>query len=108
MTQETDSSTITIRTFDERDWPRTWDIIRPVLRAGETYAYPPEITEADAHQVWIDLPRATYVAVSDNQTYINDTIGLRVVRVKLNLHGQQAGDELPAVALYQLDMSGRA
>jgi len=32
----------------------------------------------------------------------------KLIRVKLNLQGQKAGDELPVVALYQLDLSGRA
>ncbi len=54
-----------IRPFEERDWPSTWAIIEPVFRAGETYAFSPDITEAEAREVWIDKPRATFVAVGE-------------------------------------------
>ncbi len=55
-----------IHSFEESDWDGAWKIIEPVFRAGETYAFSPEITEEEAHKVWIEIPAATYVAVSDN------------------------------------------
>ena len=42
-----------IRPFEEDDWAATWQIIEPVFRAGETYAFSPDITEAEAHKVWL-------------------------------------------------------
>ena len=57
---------IKIRTFDEGNWPAVWRIIEPVFRAGETYAFSPDITENEAHKVWIELPSATYIAVDEN------------------------------------------
>ena len=57
---------IKIRTFEEGDWPAIWRIIEPVFRVGETYAFSPDITEDEAHRVWIELPSATYVAVDEN------------------------------------------
>ena len=54
---------IKICRFDEKYWAATWRIIEPVFRAGETYAFSPEITEAEAHEIWIEIPSATYVAV---------------------------------------------
>ena len=56
----------TIRKFQEDDWNRVWQIIEPVFRAGETYAYSPEITEEGAHKVWIELPQETYVTVDED------------------------------------------
>lgn len=56
---------ITIRKFEPRDWPAVWQIIEPVFRAGETCAYSPDISEADARKSWIDAHPATYVAESD-------------------------------------------
>jgi ribosomal protein S18 acetylase RimI-like enzyme len=56
------STMITIRPFEPSDWPLIWQIIAPVFRAGETYAFAPEISEAEAHRVWIDMPSAAYVA----------------------------------------------
>lgn len=54
-----------IRPFEERDWAAIWRIMEPVFRAGETYAYAPEISEAEAHRVWVELPIVTFVAVDE-------------------------------------------
>jgi len=51
-----------IREFEERDWKSVWLVIEPVFRAGETYAYSPDMTEDDAYEVWIEQPSATFVA----------------------------------------------
>lgn len=57
-----------IRKYRETDWSQVWPAIEKVFRAGETYPYPPEITEQDAHKAWIELPQETYVATgTDNQ-----------------------------------------
>lgn len=52
-----------IRPFEEQDWPQVWAIIEPVFRAGETYAFSPDITEEKAYLNWIDKPQITYVVV---------------------------------------------
>jgi L-amino acid N-acyltransferase YncA len=57
---------VKIRHFEERDWPVIWQILKPVFRAGETYAFTPDIEEKEAHKVWIEIPEATFVAVTDN------------------------------------------
>jgi len=51
-----------IRRFEQSDWSDVWEILEPVFRAGETYAFSPEITEEEAHRVWIEMPTATFVA----------------------------------------------
>jgi RimJ/RimL family protein N-acetyltransferase len=57
-----------IRKFQEDDWSQVWLIIEPVFRAGETYAYSPDITEEDGHKVWIELPLETFVTIDgDNR-----------------------------------------
>ena len=56
---------LTIRQYAPGDWPALWAIMEPVFRAGETYAYDPAITEAEAQRVWIELPAAIYVAVDE-------------------------------------------
>lgn len=58
---------ISIREFKEQDWPAVWWIIEPVFRAGETYAYPRDITEKEAHKNWIEKPLVTYVAEEDGE-----------------------------------------
>lgn len=61
---------IQIRTFEEDDWTATWQIIEPVFRAGETYAFSPDITEEEAHKAWIDVPAKTFVAIADNNVIV--------------------------------------
>ena len=58
--------TIKIRRFEEKDWPAVWRISEPVFRAGETYSFSPDITEDEAHRIWVELPSATFVAVDEN------------------------------------------
>lgn len=60
----------TIRLFKESDWPAVWRIIEPVFRAGETYAFPRDISEQEAHKVWVSVPKATYVAVDQDETVL--------------------------------------
>ena len=52
-----------IRRFRDDDWAQLWALLEPVFRAGETYSYPTDITEAQARAVWIEQPVATFVAV---------------------------------------------
>lgn len=55
---------ITIRAIEQSDWPAVWQLIEPVFRAGETYAFSPKITEREAQKIWIEAPAATFVAES--------------------------------------------
>lgn len=52
-----------IRRIDPQDWPAVWRIVEPVFRCGDTFAFPPDATEAAARRFWVDLPLATFVAV---------------------------------------------
>ncbi|WP_423822379.1 N-acetyltransferase [Salinisphaera sp. SPP-AMP-43] len=55
-----------IRPATDHDWPAIWACLAPVFAAGLTYAYPPEITEAEARTIWMHKPAATFVGC-DNQ-----------------------------------------
>ena len=61
---------INIRKFQDQDWAETWKIIEPVFRAGETYAFSPDITAEEAYQVWIVAPAVTFVSVGSNATIL--------------------------------------
>jgi L-amino acid N-acyltransferase YncA len=52
------TATIEVRTATPADWPGIWRALEPVFRAGETYTYPRDITEADAGAAWLDAPGA--------------------------------------------------
>ncbi len=62
---------IKIRRFEEPEWKTLWRIVEPVFRSGETYAFSPDITEQEAHRVWIELPSATFVAVDEDDAVLS-------------------------------------
>lgn len=51
-----------IRRATDADWPAIWPLLKPVFRAGETYAVDREISEAAAKSMWMSAPAETYVA----------------------------------------------
>lgn len=53
---------LTLRPFAAADWPATWRILEPVVRAGETYAVDRDLDEEGARRMWIEAPAATWVA----------------------------------------------
>ena len=59
-----------IRPVSDSDWHALWAIMAPVFRAGETYPFSPDITESEAHKVWIETPAASYVAVDDDNAIL--------------------------------------
>jgi len=77
---------ITIRPYQDQDWPFVWAIIESVFRAGETYAFSPDITEEQAYHVWIEKPEITFVAVGEDSKILGTYYQyLRQLRRK-NLH----------------------
>ncbi len=63
----------------------TWQIIELVFRAGETYAFSPDIGEDEARQVWVELPLVTFVAV-DEKNEILGTYYLKPNQPALGAH----------------------
>ena len=60
--------TVDIRPVTDADWPGLWPIIETVTRAGETYAYPLDMTEAQARVLWTPrAPGGTLVAVEEGR-----------------------------------------
>ncbi len=53
---------VSIRPLEPADWPAVWSIVQPVFRAGDTYAFVPDISEAEACKAWVESPMAAYVA----------------------------------------------
>jgi ribosomal protein S18 acetylase RimI-like enzyme len=51
-----------IRSATRRDDEATWQILEPVLRAGETYTLPREISRNDALAYWFSPEHETFVA----------------------------------------------
>ncbi|MGD9170433.1 MAG: GNAT family N-acetyltransferase [Candidatus Thiodiazotropha sp.] len=74
-----------IRKYQETDWNEVWSIIGKVFRAGDTYAFSPEITEQEAHKVWIEKPQETYVVTADD-TQIIGTYYIKPNQPELGAH----------------------
>jgi len=56
-----------IRPATSDDAPAIWSIVGPTIRAGETYALPRDMSEADAPSYWMGSDRQTFVAVADGR-----------------------------------------
>ena len=47
---------MTIRTATEDDWPAIWPFFRDTVAAGETYAYPADLTPEQGRDLWLSDP----------------------------------------------------
>jgi len=56
-----------IRKATHKDFEQIWPIFREIASAGDTYAYPADITLAHAYKIWMDNPNETYVAETDGR-----------------------------------------
>ncbi|MFC8801050.1 GNAT family N-acetyltransferase [Promicromonospora sp. NPDC057138] len=54
-----------VREAREDDWPSIWPIVEEVVRAADTFAYDPAMTEVDARAAWLAAPERVVVAVRD-------------------------------------------
>jgi ribosomal protein S18 acetylase RimI-like enzyme len=58
---------VEIRSAWAEDAEVLWPMLREVIRAGETYAIDPGITRDRALELWMEVPRACYVAEIDGE-----------------------------------------
>jgi L-amino acid N-acyltransferase YncA len=50
-----------LREATEADFDLIWPIFEEIAKAGETYAYPQDISKSEAKELWINYPRKTFV-----------------------------------------------
>ncbi|WP_262347593.1 GNAT family N-acetyltransferase [Nocardioides dongxiaopingii] len=55
-----------IRPMTPDDWPRVWPFFRDVVAAGETYAYPLDLTSEQARDLWTMRPPGLTVVLEDD------------------------------------------
>jgi len=58
---------LTLRAATPHDHPAIWSILEPVIRAGETYALPRDMTREAALAYWAGPDRETFVAVEGGE-----------------------------------------
>ena len=78
-----------IRQASEQDFEDIWAIFSPIVKAGETYAYAPDTSKEVARAIWLEAPRATYVAVEGDSTL--GTYYLKANQSELGAHVCNAG-----------------
>jgi len=61
---------IAVRLAEAEDWPQIWPIVEAVVRAGETYAYPRDLSCDVAHDLWMVQPPGTTLVAVDGQTVL--------------------------------------
>lgn len=57
---------ITIAPLTDQHWPAVWAIMKPIVRAGETYPYATDMSEKEAHRMWVEVTHRAYVALDES------------------------------------------
>ena len=56
-----------IRLFRNDDWPGVWRLLQATFAGGDTYSFAPDSSEAEIARFWVEMPRATFVAVEGDR-----------------------------------------
>ncbi len=56
---------MTIRAATVDDWPLLWPIFASVVAAGETYAYPTDLSSDQARDLWLERPPGHTVVLEE-------------------------------------------
>ncbi|MGZ5399365.1 MAG: N-acetyltransferase family protein [Nocardioides sp.] len=57
---------MTIRPATAGDWPAIWPIFCDTVAAGETYAFPEDLTSEDASMLWMERPPGLTVVLEED------------------------------------------
>jgi L-amino acid N-acyltransferase YncA len=57
---------VSIREAADDDWERIWPIFRDTVAAGETYAYPEDLTSQEASALWLERPPGRTVVLEED------------------------------------------
>ena len=58
---------VDIQLARDEHFEEIWSIIHAILEKGDTYPYAPNTTRAEAFEIWMKYPKATYVAYHDGE-----------------------------------------
>jgi GNAT superfamily N-acetyltransferase len=61
---------VRIRAATDEDWPRIWPFFAAIVAAGETYAYPEDLTPETARPLWLEPPPGHTVVAEDAGTIL--------------------------------------
>jgi ribosomal protein S18 acetylase RimI-like enzyme len=69
------SAGLRIREIGPEEFPHAWPIFRAVIAGGDTYSYPPDLTEDEARAMWTTPPSRCFIAER-----AGDTLGVYMLR----------------------------
>lgn len=61
---------VDIRVATQEDWPQVWPFFAAVVGAGETYAYPEDMTAETGRALWMEPPPGRTVVAVDAGTVL--------------------------------------
>ena len=57
-----------IRLATDDDWPSIWSFFEAIVREGETYTYPTDLTSEKGRSLWLEPPPSQTVVFEDRGT----------------------------------------
>lgn len=72
-------SPLLIRPASPNDGPGIWSILEPMLRAGETYTLPAEMSESEALAYWRSPTHSVFVAEDEGAVRLWQRMGFDIV-----------------------------
>nr|WP_255682292.1 GNAT family N-acetyltransferase [Luteimonas sp. BDR2-5] len=108
---------LSIRETDAAGFARAWPVFRDVVASGDTYAYAPDITLAEARALWTTPPARCFVAERDgrivglsllkpNQPGLGDHVANAGFMVAADARGQGIASALCEHAMAQARSAG--
>lgn len=82
---------MTIRPAQSADRPAIWSILEPVIRAGETYTLPRDLSESAALDYWFAPAHTVFVAESDDDGRVAGTYYIRANQLGGGSHVANCG-----------------
>lgn len=81
--------TVTIRRLEPHEFELVWPVFEPIIRAGKTYSYDPNLTMEESAAIWMAPEKTPYAAFVDDQ--LVGTFYIRANQLGLGNHIANGG-----------------
>lgn len=106
-----------IRKAEKRDHDGMWQIIEPIIKAGDTYVFDPSTTRTEMLKYWTDESKFTYVAeldgevlgtfiITKNQPGLGSHVANASYMVHPKSHGKGVGKQMAEYSLHEAKSLG--
>lgn len=111
------NSSLVLREIAADEFPRVWPFFQPIIAAGDTYVYPPDLTVEQASAMWTTAPARCFIAerngnvlgcyrLAPNQLGLGDHVANGSYMVAPDARGQGIASILCEHSLAQARQSG--